>query len=536
MTEAADIVILAGDAPLEVLGQDERDAARLHVAGVQATLDVLDTYFRLDQDEEATRRAVEAQSPPFVSLNGAYLEQFLQDAGFSTALITNVSAESTRLDALLERQPMAVVISTTFFPFAKQINAVAARVKSRAPATTVIAGGIQVWKSFRHRQLHESGLIAPELVPAVSEHNYLMDKHADSPVDIFIVSDRGEDTLARVLQCLRAGRDYHGLENLAYGGGEGWTITTITDEPQHEISMDWSRYSGDTKGAYVPIQAGLGCRFGCAFCDFSGLRPVQSRSVDSLVEEIRTIAPGSDGLRRVYFTDDNLFPSRRRVEEICGALIRENLDVRWRGLCRIDILDDAVAEMMAHSGCLEVLLGVESGDASMLKAMQKHVTPEQILAGVESLSRQGIHTKSTFIVGYPGETDQTVKNTIELLNAYPEHNGVVHRYLLFLFAVLPLSRVAQPELREQTGLEGYGYHWRHATMDASRASKQIVRIQKALKTTLSPSYVMEVPEHSALSRRAMHEVFVLRNELARLQGCGATDKERALWDRMREYF
>jgi hypothetical protein len=112
----------------------------------------------------------------------------------------------------------------------------------------------------------------------------------------------------------------------------------------------------------------------------------------------------------------------------------------------------------------------------------------------------------------------------------------VHRVLFFLFAVLPLSRVAQPELREQTGLEGYGYHWRHATMDAARASEQIVRIQNALKTTLSPSYVREVPEHPALSRRAMREVFVLRNELARLQQGAATDAANVLWDRMQDCY
>jgi radical SAM superfamily enzyme YgiQ (UPF0313 family) len=221
------------------------------------------------------------------------------------------------------------------------------------------------------------------------------------------------------------------------------------------------------------------------------------------------------------------------VKEICRALIDARLGVRWRGLIRVAVVDEEVAGLMAESGCLEVLLGVESGDADMLKRMCKRVTPEQVLRGVTVLSRNGISTKSTFIVGFPGETERSIRNTVDLLNAYPTDGPAVHRYMFFLFAVLPLSEVASAESRAAHGLEGYGYRWKHATMDARAAAAHIVTMQDALKIELSPSYVLEVPELRELSIERIKRICVLRNRIARVRrGLLPGASEGPLWDEL----
>lgn len=536
MDEPLDVVIVAGDSPQEVLGKEERDRIRLSVDGVSASLNFLNLYFQAHRNSREALRRLQDEAPPFVSLNGPYLCQFLESRGFRAELVPLYSADPERLASALARGPRAVALSTTFLPFAAQIDAIAGAIRRQAPKSLLIAGGIQVWKSFQHRTLSERGVIAENIRAAVGEHNYLMDPKRHSPVDLFVVSDAGEETLAEILRCLREGADPRALPNVAWQSEEGWRINPVSPEPYHEVRVDWSRVGLRPAPVYLPVQAGLGCGFRCAFCDFAGLRPVRTRDTQSLIGEIRTMPP-HQGVRRVYFTDDNLFPTRQRVKEVCAELIRSGMDLRWRGLIRVDGVDDEAAELMARSGCLEVLLGIESGDAGMLRRMNKRVTPEQILAGVEILSRHGIHTKSTFIVGFPGETPETLANTAALLNAYPTGGEATHRFLFFQFAVLPLSRAASPQFRKEYGIEGYGYRWRHATMTSDEAAAALVQVQENLKVELCPSYVMEVPELDGMSRGALQRACVLRNRIARARrGLPEHPSEPALWDALESCF
>jgi anaerobic magnesium-protoporphyrin IX monomethyl ester cyclase len=548
------VLIIAGDAPQEVLGKEERDATRLHVEGVPATLRFLSRYFEAGRSVSGALAAIAREPAPFVSLNGAYLRQFLDERGFSVALLPPLTPDRSELASALKDAPRAVVISTTFLPFAHQIDAIAAFVKEHSPNSMVIAGGVQVWKSWRHRQLLEAGAIAEDIRAAVARHNYLMDEARPSPVDALVVNPRGEETLVRLLSCMCLppghvnlkgtsrcgpdapegfGADWRSLDNVARFDGGRWRVNRITEEPDREIAVDWRRYPGDPLRTYYPVQAGIGCAFRCAFCDFCGLFPkVRLRDVGSVLREIETI-PLVDGVRRVYFTDDSLFPNRERASALCEGLARSGLAVKWRGMVNASVVDDRTADLMARSGCMEVLLGVESGDAGMLERMRKRITPDEVLDAVGRLHRRGINTKSMFIIGFPGETDRTVRNTVDLLNAYPTDGGGVHRYMFFQFAVLPLAEVAKPSSRAKYALSGYGYRWRHSTMDSEEAARQIVAAQETVKPEISPSYPLEVPEMPGMSMEGIRRVFLLRNILVRTRDETA---RRQLWAELEACF
>jgi len=531
--KSLDAIIICGDAPFEVLGKDERDKARLVVDGTPASLPFLREYFRCGRDAGRALAELRRNAVPFLSLNGPYLQQFLETQGYRVELVPLVSLQQDRLAALLRERPRAVAISTTFLPFAAQIDGIAAAVRQLAPDTVIVAGGIQVWKAYLHRRLREAGQIGDDILPAVAKHNYFLDPQRPTPVDLFIVSESGEHTLAAVLGALRDGRDARQLGNVAFHAGNGWQINPVTEEPAAEVAVDWSRVLSAPHNVYVPVQAGLGCGFQCTFCDFTGLRPVRLRPAESLIAEIRTI-PALDGVRRVYFTDDNLFPGPKRAKEMLRQLIGARLGLKWRGLIRVSIVDNEVAELMAESGCTEVLLGIESGDAGMLKRMKKLITPEKILRGLETLTRHGISTKSTFIVGFPGETDESIANTVALLNAYPTGGAAIHRYMFFTYAVLPLSEAAQPAFRAEYDLRGYGYHWSHKTMDSARAAAKLESLQECLKPELVPSYVLEVPEIPGFTTSQLKDICHLRNLIVRARRSGAS--EAGLWQQMEAVF
>ena len=91
------------------------------------------------------------------------------------------------------------MISTTFFPFAPQIEDIASFVKEHAPDTILIAGGIQPWKSYRTRRLFEQGGITEDVRESVIRDHYLLDLSRPSLLDILVVSARGEYTLSRAV-------------------------------------------------------------------------------------------------------------------------------------------------------------------------------------------------------------------------------------------------------------------------------------------------------------------------------------------------
>ena len=140
-----------------------------------ASLNFLGHYFDAERDSGDAFARWQNQELGFVSLNGPYLCQFLEERGLSTALVPLFLPEDERFLELLRNKPKTVVISTTFLPFAEGIDKMAAFVRQHAPDTHIIAGGTQVWKSYQHLELVDEGQITDDILPTVAEHNYFID-------------------------------------------------------------------------------------------------------------------------------------------------------------------------------------------------------------------------------------------------------------------------------------------------------------------------------------------------------------------------
>jgi p-methyltransferase len=130
-----------------------------------------------------------------------------------------------------------------------------------------------------------------------------------------------------------------------------------------------------------------------------------------------------------------------------------------------------------------VFLGIESGDAGVLKNMKKVATPEQYLRGIRFLNDSGIMTFASLIVGFPGETEQSVENTIQLLQeARPT----------FFRGEIWYNNPRAPiydKSREQHGIDGFGYRWRHNTMDWEQGCDMVLKLFGGVRnSTWLPMY------------------------------------------------
>jgi anaerobic magnesium-protoporphyrin IX monomethyl ester cyclase len=131
--------------------------------------------------------------------------------------------------------------------------------------------------------------------------------------------------------------------------------------------------------------------------------------MEMILEEIWNIKElGYEGL---WIGDDCFTLDREHVRAFCRCLIRENIEMKWSCLSRADEISARDVELMGQAGCRKVYLGLESADNGVLKIMNKKVTVEGAERTVHLFSRGAIETAGFFMVGYPGETYETIEKT-----------------------------------------------------------------------------------------------------------------------------
>ena len=144
---------------------------------------------------------------------------------------------------------------------------------------------------------------------------------------------------------------------------------------------------------------------------------MRTRSVANIVDEVEQIA--AFGYDRVWFADDCFTLNRNHLLAVCNEIVRRGIDVGWECLSRVDTMDDEVAEGMKRAGCIGVFFGIESGNDSVLSMMKKRITTEQAKRAVHAAKAAELKVGAFFIVGYPGESNKTVLDTVRFASSLP---------------------------------------------------------------------------------------------------------------------
>jgi anaerobic magnesium-protoporphyrin IX monomethyl ester cyclase len=121
----------------------------------------------------------------------------------------------------------------------------------------------------------------------------------------------------------------------------------------------------------------------------------------------------------VWFADDCFTLNRAHLISVCDEMIRRDIDVGWECLSRVDTVDREVARRMRRAGCVRVFFGIESGNNDVLTLMRKQITVEQARKAVYVAKDAGLQVGAFFIVGYPGESDGTVLDTVRFASGLP---------------------------------------------------------------------------------------------------------------------
>jgi anaerobic magnesium-protoporphyrin IX monomethyl ester cyclase len=160
-----------------------------------------------------------------------------------------------------------------------------------------------------------------------------------------------------------------------------------------------------------------GCIAKCSFCNTPQIHGTSIRgwSNEQVIEELKRLK-ALHGLREVSFVDDVFTNRPGGPRKLCELMISEELDLTWYCNVRADQVTEKMEVAMKAAGCHQVFMGFESGCDDMLRSINKGETVAQLERGAGIMKDAGIYISIGFIVGLPGETQESVDKTIALCN------------------------------------------------------------------------------------------------------------------------
>ncbi|MGQ9682258.1 MAG: B12-binding domain-containing radical SAM protein [Anaerolineae bacterium] len=194
--------------------------------------------------------------------------------------------------------------------------------------------------------------------------------------------------------------------------------------PAHDL-LPLGLYSGP--GARAPaamVVTGRGCPAGCCFCLKHVLHGnmVRLRSPESVACEVALLR--RLGVRHVYMQADHFAVCREQVLGICRHLHEANLGLTWSCSLRVDAADEELLAAMAEAGCRRITWAVETANELLLWRCGKGTGPDQVEPALEWARRVGIHNWASFIIGLPGDTEATIRETIAAARRWPLERAV----------------------------------------------------------------------------------------------------------------
>jgi radical SAM superfamily enzyme YgiQ (UPF0313 family) len=217
-----------------------------------------------------------------------------------------------------------------------------------------------------------------------------------------------------------------GIANVIYRDDQGQVrinegrpfLTNLDELPSVDYDLvDIRKYLIPTMaGRYViSMMLSRGCPFKCTFCDapITMGKKLRFWSLDRIIKDLRHYVEKYD-CHNFVFKDSTFTANKKWADQFCDALLDAKLDIKWRCNTRVNLVPPPLLEKMKRAGCYVINFGVESGHPAILKTIQKETKIEDVYDAHRRCRQLGIRTYATFLVGSPGETEETVKATIDV--------------------------------------------------------------------------------------------------------------------------
>jgi radical SAM superfamily enzyme YgiQ (UPF0313 family) len=329
---------------------------------------------------------------------------FLREKGVDVT-VTDLAGLPEQYWFIPDADIYGITCVTPQFTYVKKI---AEKIKNRQPDTLVVIGGVH-----------------PTVLPEMTLEKIKCD---------IVVRGEGEIAMFEIVNG-RRDRIIDGqlIENLDDIPFPAWDMIDIYDYSKIGTNSFFGPTKNNKEGY---IQTGRGCPFNCAFCAqaFFTKRKVRYKSIPRIISEVKLLMDKYK-CDRFYFFDDTFIIDKRRVLSLCDELAKIK-GIDWHCLSRADTTDLELYRKMKAAGCIGITYGIESGSQKILDIVNKGTTIEQNLEAIKVAKEAGLKVRCQVIVGLPGETEETIKETEELIRKSSADTWGIH-----IFVPLPGSDI-----------------------------------------------------------------------------------------------
>jgi anaerobic magnesium-protoporphyrin IX monomethyl ester cyclase len=467
---------------VEALGRDSGAWRDLNLAFITVdgkpyrSMDILNAYSDLPGDKALSNL-------DFLWPAITYLSTYLVRRGFTVGYINLFQEEQKEFAEKLDHDGiLTVAITTTLYVSVLPIIEIVQFIRRYNSKVRIIIGG-----PFIHNQ---AVTMTPEVLSGLFEY---------IGADIYVISQEGEQALAGILAALKKGASLSSVNNIAFrvDGSFVRTATTPESNALAENMVDYSLFRPEQIGEFVSLRTAKSCPFSCSFCGFPQRAGKYTYlNLDDVERELDNIMKIGT-VTTLTFLDDTFNVPLARFKDMMRLMIRKKYGFRWNSFLRSDHTDAECIDLMEASGCEGVFLGAESGSNKILQAMNKTSRREHYLRAIPLLKKAGIVTYCSLIIGFPGETLETVEETKQLIEeAQPDF------YRAQLWYCDPTTPVWKR--REELGIKGAAFSWSHSTMNAATAAQIVEQVFGEIKNShWLPQYGFELWSVFYLQRKGM---------------------------------
>ena len=337
---------------------------------------------------------------PYLPIGLAYLAAVLEEDGHEVNVIDchAFGLDHERLKAKLASFEPDIVGITAITPLIKSAILSAQVAKEACPNATVVLGG---------------------------PHSTFMDKQIlsdEAAVDI-VVRGEGEQTLLELAKNLGGSNSLQKVNGITFKKGKRIVRTPDRSFIQNLDELPKPAYGHFSLGRYrlfgrriFPVMSSRGCPFQCSFCVASRMfgKAYRARSPKIVVDELEWLRD-EHGADAFTFYDDMLTFDKRRIWDICEEIKRRKIRLPWDCQTRVDQVSREILVKMREANCQQIFFGVESGCEQILSAMNKRTSVKQNEKAIKLAKEAGFFVTISVIIGYPGESWDTLKQTFDFV-------------------------------------------------------------------------------------------------------------------------
>lgn len=354
---------------------------------------------------------------PYPPLGLLYISAFLSQQGIVNSVFDSTFSDKNTLFKQIEEEKPEVLAVYTNLMTKLNVLEIANRCKEISPETVIVMGG-------------------PDIT-------YNLENYLKNGADYLIIGE-GENTMLELVQHLEnlPNNPPSDVSGIAFLNDLETLVKTAPrtkvrdiDElpipnrdaiPIHKYVDAWKTHHGESA---LSVSTQRGCPYTCKWCSTAVYgQSYRRRSPKKVVEELREInekyAPDT-----IWFVDDVFTVSHKWLLEFVEVLESAQVTVKFECISRADRMNPEVIGLLKRAGCFRVWIGAESGSQKIIDAMDRRVSVDQVRDMIKETRKQGIEAGTFIMLGYPGETEEDIEETIShLKTSNPDHFTITVAY------------------------------------------------------------------------------------------------------------